>query len=187
MAGVRSARKHAEVSSFDRGAGRQRTRMLVAGLGMGIAAAIAIAFIMIPSLRNSVDARHAGGTMTAPVARPEITSEIPITGRDVSGTIRTTAGADQVTMSIAPDTRGDREVRVVFDTNVLSLDSFTGADASPLDPGIAGVRSVRLRDGIAELRFARRTGEATAIALKISGGQDEVFETVVNVGQSTNF
>lgn len=182
MAQVRRAAAAAPVAISDRRAERERKRTIVVRFGLGIAAALAIGFILMPSLRESIDPRHAAGTM---VSRPDdfTVTEFPIRGRSISGSIRVSESAAFVSLVVSFDSSAEREIRVAFDPAALSPGS---GGAVPTGEEVAGVRTFNATGESIEMRFERGGKRAAAVGVRIRQGSD-VIETTIDMGQPTNF
>lgn len=179
MARVRSETRNAPVRFVDRRNERERRRSIVARFGLGLAAVLAAAFVLVPSLRESVDPRHASGTMIDQPA-PRITREIPMRGSRISGTIRVTTAGDRVSLDFAFDGEATREVRAAFDPARLSIELPEGISGSPASPFGAGFVSVEPEADRAALRFVRKSAGAARVSLSIVQNGD-LFETTIDL------
>jgi hypothetical protein len=181
MSQVRNSKRHAPLQFVDRSIERQRRRTMVARLGLGLAAAIAAVFVLVPSLRESVDPRQVSGTMIdQPAAGP--TREIQMRGSRIVGTIRVTTAGDHVTLALAFDGDATREVRAAFDPAQLAVElpeAMAGAPASPLAAGLVTIEP----DGRdAALTFVRKGEGAARVSLSIVQG-DDFYETTIELGK----
>lgn len=182
MAQVRRAAATAPVVIADRRAERERKRTIALRFGLGIAAALAIGFILMPSMREPIDPRHAAGTMTSPPGDFTVT-EFPIRGASISGSIRVSESADLVSLGVSFDSPAEREVRVEFDAAALSTQA---GRAVPIGDEGSGVRTFDVTGESIEMQFERGVKRASAIGVRIRQGGD-VFETTIDLGQPTNF
>ncbi|MFA6957168.1 MAG: hypothetical protein WC538_14965 [Thermoanaerobaculia bacterium] len=179
MARVRSETRNAPVQFVDRRSERERRRSIVARFGLGLAAVLAAAFVLVPSLRNSVDPRHASGTMIEQQL-PGTTREIPMRGSQISGTIRVTTAGDRVALDFAFDGEATRDVRAAFDPAQLSIELPEGIAGAPASPFGAGFVSVEPEGGRAALRFVRKGEGAARVSLSVVQG-DDFFETTIEL------
>lgn len=182
MTQVRRSAANAPVAIADRRAERERKRTIAMRFGLGIAAALAIGFILMPSMREPIDSRHAAGTMIPQPGEFTVT-KFPIHGASISGSIRVSESASLVSLAFSFDSAAEREVRVAFDPAALSPGS---GGAVPIGNEVAGVRTFNATGESIEMQFERGSNRASAIDVRIRQGGD-VVETKIDLGQPANF
>lgn len=181
MSQVRSARRHAPLPFVDRSIERQRRRTLVARFGLGLAAAVAAVFVLVPSLRESVDPRHVSGTMIDQPAAGS-TREIPMRGSRIAGTIRVITAGERVTLALAFDGEATREVRAAFDPAVLAIELPERMAGAPGSTVAAGLVTIEPEGRDAALQFVRKVEGPAQLSLSIVQG-DDLYETTIELGK----
>lgn len=170
------------VAIADRNDERERRRSFAVRFGLGIAAALAIGFLLVPSLRESVDPRHVSGTMNS-LPRAAAAREIPIRATGFSGAIRVSESSDRVSLAIAFGAPAQRQVRVSFDPAALSP---ANAPAASIDAAGTATCVFDVTEAVTEVQLDRRSVAASSIDVSIRQ-EGEVFETTIILGQPTNF
>lgn len=179
MARVRSATRHAAPASFA-AASAKRRRTIVSRIGLGLAAALAAVFAFVPSLRDSIDPRHASGTMIGDEATGA-SREIPIRGERISGSIRVITRGDRVTLALSFEDAASRQLRLAFDPSRFALE-LPAAGGESAAPAASGVVSIDLSDASTRVSLVRNGPGPGSVSLTVVQSGD-VYETTIDLGQ----
>jgi hypothetical protein len=160
---ARSARSAPAVAGREAWSGSRR-RSVALRFAFAMAAAVAVAFVMLPSLREAVDPRHASGTIGAQAPATAVTRVVPISGGSIAGSVRIAESRQKTSLELTFDRPAERTVRVAYDPALLAADAGGSPGLLALS-GDGATTSIELR---------RLAGGPTVVVLAVSEANEMV-------------